>query len=59
MKKLKLDVDTLTVEQFQAGAAMKIEEGTVQGRQAAMSGWYSDPCRFCDAYPISVTPNVC
>jgi hypothetical protein len=24
-----------------------------------MSGWYSDPCRFCDAYPISVTPNVC
>lgn len=58
MKKLKLDIETLAVEQFLAGEAMKREEGTVQGR-AAMSGWYSDPCRFCEPYPISVTPNVC
>jgi hypothetical protein len=55
MKKLSLNVETLQVEQFQANPTMKKEDGTV----VAMSGWYSDPCRFCDAYPISVTPNVC
>lgn len=55
MKKLKLNLEGLEVEQFQTGAALKRDEGTVH----AMSGWYSDPCRFCDAYPISVTPNVC
>ena len=55
MKKLKLNVDALEVEQFQMPKSISIDEGTVQ----AYSGWYSDPCRFCDPYPISVTPNQC
>jgi hypothetical protein len=55
MKKLTLNVETLEVEQFQMPPSVSRHEGTVH----AMSGWYSDPCRFCDAYPISVTPNVC
>jgi hypothetical protein len=56
MKKLSLNVETLLVEQFDTNPAMKQEDGTVI---ANMSGWYSDPCRFCDEYPISVTPNIC
>jgi hypothetical protein len=55
MKKLALKVETLQVERFETNSSMKTDDGTVY----AMSGWYSDPCRFCDAYPISVTPNVC
>ena len=56
VKKLKLDVETLRVEEFRTQPAVKQDEGTVHAR---MSGWYSDPCRFCEAYPISWTPNVC
>ncbi|HEX9940181.1 MAG TPA: hypothetical protein VGB15_23810 [Longimicrobium sp.] len=56
MKKLKLNVETLEVEQFQTAPSMFKDGGTVHAR---MSGWYSDPCRFCQEYPISWTPNVC
>jgi hypothetical protein len=55
MKKLTLNVETLRVERFDTNPSMKRDDGTVQ---ANMSGWYSDPCRFCDDYPISVTPNT-
>ncbi|HYH79655.1 MAG TPA: hypothetical protein VEX86_07650 [Longimicrobium sp.] len=55
MKKLKLDVEALEVEQFRTEPSMTQDEGTVH----AMSGWYSDPCWYCLEYPISVTPNVC
>lgn len=56
MKKLKLDVEALQVEQLETEvAAVQEDEGTVH----AMSGWYSDPCRFCDPFPISDGPNVC
>lgn len=56
MKKLKLNVEALEVEEFQTARWLSVDGGTVH---AQMSGWYSDPCRFCDAFPISVTPNVC
>ncbi|HEV7588315.1 MAG TPA: hypothetical protein VGO40_09370 [Longimicrobium sp.] len=56
MKKLKLNVEALEVEQFQTHPSMSQDEGTVH---AHVSGWYSDPCRFCEPYPISVTPNSC
>jgi hypothetical protein len=55
MKKLTLNVETLKVERFDTNPTMQQEDGTVH----AMSGWYSDPCRYCDEYPISVTPNIC
>ncbi|HEX2202215.1 MAG TPA: hypothetical protein VHG91_02900 [Longimicrobium sp.] len=54
MKKLKLEVETLKVEQFETESSIEIE-GTVH----AASGWYSDPCRFCLPYAISETPNSC
>ena len=55
MKKLTLDVETLAVDEFETNPAIELDEGTV----FAASGWYSDPCRFCEPYPISDTPNVC
>jgi hypothetical protein len=55
MKKLTLNVETLQVEQFQTNPSVNKDDGTVH----AYSGWYSDPCLYCQAYPISVTPNVC
>jgi hypothetical protein len=52
MKKLKLNLEALEVEQFQTEPGVE-EEGTV----LALSGWYSAPCLYCLDYPISVTPN--
>lgn len=54
MKKLKLNVEALDVEQFQTEPSREAE-GTVH----ALSGWYSDPCLYCQEYPISWTPNSC
>lgn len=52
--KLKLNVEALEVEQFQTEPSIRQDERTPR---ALVSGWYSDPCRFCEAYPISETPN--
>jgi hypothetical protein len=53
MKKLTLDIEQLTVEQFQIEPAAGDAKGTVLGHQ--VSDAYSDPCRFCPEMPITWT----
>jgi hypothetical protein len=53
MKKLKLNVAHLAVEQFQVEPAAVEATGTVDAHQ--ISNAYSDPCRFCPEMPITFT----
>jgi hypothetical protein len=52
MKKLKLNVEALAIEQFQVEAAAPQEKGTVLGN-AATTHWYTAPCLYCPNMPAT------
>lgn len=58
MKKLRLIVDELRVEQFQTLSNVPVSRGTVQGREDSTSGedsyisFHNSECRFCLDEPI-------
>ena len=54
MKKLTLNIEQLSVEQFQLEAVESERMGTVQAH-SALSDAYTDPCRFCPEMPITFT----
>lgn len=61
MKKLRLNVEEISVEQFQVQQAAAPARGTVRGLESeggtcacgAVSDADSDPCRFCPEMPIT------
>lgn len=72
MKKLRLRVDELQVEQFQVDSASPVARGTVRGLmtetcQCTPGTQYcgdsmnanTEPCRFCPEMPITYTCDAC
>jgi hypothetical protein len=53
MKKLRLDVETLDIEQFQT-EALSATDGTVVARSDTLDA-YTAPCRFCPDMPLTFT----
>ncbi|WP_420124948.1 hypothetical protein [Longimicrobium sp.] len=47
MKKLAMDVETLSVESFEIGAGEPMQRGTVQGQQVATRDTSCDRTRCC------------
>jgi len=49
VKKLRLNVGELRIEQFQVEPAAVREKGTVVGH--ATTAWYTAPCLYCPREP--------
>ncbi|HEX6749414.1 MAG TPA: hypothetical protein VF092_19115 [Longimicrobium sp.] len=59
MNKLKLDLDTLSVQSFEPGATAAAR-GTVRAGEAPPSAWDPTPCSICMTVckPTVVGPNL-
>ena len=60
MNKLKLELDTLSVQSFETGKAAAGTQGTVRGQAAPPSAWDPTPCSICMTVckPTVVDPNL-
>jgi len=63
MKKLKLKIDELRIEQFQVEQTGEEARGTVRGLETStcwcggLSNANTEPCRFCPEMPITYSCN--
>ena len=59
MKKIALNIETLSVESFEAGSAMDMDRGTVQGNQATLNANCYTQQNSCHRTPCCPDTTLC